>query len=65
MSKKSLRTPSKGMPWLVIIATIVILIVITLTSTVVIQGEDDRVAEETFDEARVAAPDVLKWVGQS
>ena len=55
MSKKSLKSPSKGMPWLVIIAAIVILIVITLTSTVVIQGEDDRVAEESLDEARVAA----------
>ena len=55
MSKKSLKSPSKGMPWLVIIAAIVILIVITLTSTVVIQGEDDRVAQESFDEARVAA----------
>ena len=55
MSKKSLKTPSKGMPWLVIIAAIVILIVITLTSTVVIQGEDERVTQESFDEARVAA----------
>jgi protein-disulfide isomerase len=55
MSKKSLKSPSKGMPWLVIIAAIVILIVITLTSTVVIQGEDDRVALESVDEARVAA----------
>ena len=55
MSKKSLKSPSKGMPWLVIIAAIVILIVITLTATVVIQGEDDRVAQESFDDARVAA----------
>ena len=55
MSKKSLKSPSKGMPWLVIIAAIVILIVITLTATVVIQGEDDRVAQESFDEARLAA----------
>ena len=55
MSKKSLKTPPKGMPGLVIIAAIVILIVITLTSIVVIQGEDDRVAQETFDEARAAA----------
>ena len=55
MSKKTLKTPPKGMPWLVIIAAIVILIVITLTSIVVIQGEDDRVAQESFDDARVAA----------
>ena len=55
MSKKSLKSPSKGMPWLVIIAAIVILILITLTATVVIQVEDDRVAQESFDEARLAA----------
>ena len=33
MSKKSLKSPSKGMPWLVIIAAIVILIVIEIFIT--------------------------------
>lgn len=55
MSKKSLKNPSRGMPWLVIIAAIVILILITLTATVVIQQDDDRVAQTEFDEARAAA----------
>jgi protein-disulfide isomerase len=55
MSKKSLKTPSKSMPWLVIIAAIVIMILITLSATLVIQQDDDQVAQSDFDQARVAA----------
>jgi len=43
------------MPWLVIIAAIVILILISLTATLVIQQDDDQVAQSDFDEARAAA----------
>lgn len=55
MTRKSHKSPFRSMPWLVIIAAVVIMILLTLTSTLVIQGEDDRVAQEGFDEARVAA----------
>jgi protein-disulfide isomerase len=55
MSKKSLKSPPKGMPWLVIIAGIVITILITLTATLVIQQDDDHVAQSSFEEARAAA----------
>jgi protein-disulfide isomerase len=43
------------MPWLVIIAGIVITILITLTATLVIQQDDDRIAQSSFEEARAAA----------
>jgi protein-disulfide isomerase len=43
------------MPWLVIIAAIVVMILITLSATLVIQQDDDHVAQSDFDEARVAA----------
>lgn len=55
MSKQSLKTPSRSMPWLVIIAAIVVMILITLSATLVIQQDDDHVAQSDFDEARVAA----------
>jgi protein-disulfide isomerase len=55
MSKKSLKTPSKSMPWLVIIAAIAVMILITLSATLVIQQDDDQVAQSDFDQARVAA----------
>lgn len=55
MSKKSLKTPFRTMPWLVIIAAIVITILISLTATLVIQQDDDLVAQTEFDAAREAA----------
>jgi len=55
MSKQSLKTPSRSMPWLVIIAAIVVMILITLSATLVIQQDDDHVAQSDFDEARAAA----------
>ena len=55
MSRKSHKSPSRSMPWLVIIAGIVITILITLTATLVIQQDDDRVAQSSFEEARAAA----------
>jgi len=55
MSKQSLKTPSRSMPWLVIIAAIVVMILITLSATLVIQQDEDHVAQSDFDEARVAA----------
>ena len=55
MSKQSLKTPSRSMPWLVIIAAIVVMILITLSATLVIQQDEDHVAQSDFDEARAAA----------
>jgi protein-disulfide isomerase len=55
MSKQSLKTPSRSMPWLVIIAAIVVMILITLSATLVIQQDDDQVAQADFDQARAAA----------
>jgi protein-disulfide isomerase len=55
MTRKTHKSPFRSMPWLVIIAAVIIMILLTLTSTLVIQGEDDRVAQEDFDGARVAA----------
>ena len=55
MSRKTHKSPSRSMPWLVIIAGVIITILITLTATLVIQQDDDRVAQTSFDEARAAA----------
>lgn len=55
MSKKSHKNPSRSMPWLLIVAAIVIMIIITLSSTLIIKGEDDRVALEAQDDSRTAA----------
>jgi protein-disulfide isomerase len=55
MSYKTHKNPSRSMPWLLIVAAIVIMIIIALSSTLIIKGEDDRVAQETQDDARVAA----------
>jgi protein-disulfide isomerase len=55
MSYKTHKSPSRSMPWLLIVAAIVIMIIITLSSTLIIKGEDDRVVQETQDDARVAA----------
>ena len=55
MTRKSLKSTPRSMPWLVIIAGIVITILITLTATLVIQQDDDRVAQSSFDDARAAA----------
>lgn len=55
MIRKSHKSPMRSMPWLVIIAAIVILILISLTATLVIQQDDDQVAQSDFDEARAAA----------
>jgi protein-disulfide isomerase len=55
MSRKSHKNPSRSMPWLLIVAAIVIIIIITLSSTLIIKGEDDRVVQETQNDARAAA----------
>ena len=55
MTRKSHKSPFRSMPWLVIIAAIVILILISLTATLVIQQDDDHVAQADFDQARIAA----------
>ena len=55
MTKKSMKTPFRSMPWLVIIAAIVIMILISLTATLVIQQDGDHVAQTELDEAWAAA----------
>jgi protein-disulfide isomerase len=52
---KSHKNPSRSMPWLLIVAAIVIMIIITLSATLIIKGEDDRVSLEAQDDARAAA----------
>ena len=54
MSKKSHKNPSRGMPWVLIIAAIVILILITLTATLVI-NQAPPAADVPVDDARAAA----------